>query len=1133
MRQRFGFHLFFLLLLLIAAGAAFSQSVLSSGDWYKIAVEKDGVYKITADQLKKMGINLGSTDPRKIRIFGNTGGMLPQANSAPRPSDLNEVAILIIGEEDGKFDAHDYILFYAEGPDKVLLNANREIFHYQNNIYSDKNFYFITVSDTDGKRIAMAESLPESSAIIRQYDDYHYHETDTYNVIESGREWWGESFVTTTEQQFKLPVKGIVPGSKLKLVSEVMAQSSQNSSFKLFFNTVQIGEQFILPISSYRYSVRGQLAHDTLIFDETSVGASARGEQEVHYRYSKPSGDSRGYLNYILLSYKRALNLYDKQTIFSSSESIKNTISTFEIGASKTDMYIWDITDSSTPINQRFALSNNTARFTTNTVVLKKFIAFTPNVESPKFESKVATQNLHDLSTPNLIIVTHPDFLHEANRLAAHRQSFSNWQVHVVTTEQVYNEYASGRQDVTAIRDFVRDLYSKNPGQLRALLLFGKGSYDYRNIKPSNTNFVPTYESRNSLHPLQTYSSDDYFTFLEDHEGDWQENPPQDHTLDIGVGRLPVVNIEEAHDVVTKIITYDTGNKSFGYWRKEIVFVADDGNSEDNYTILHQKQADELSILIETLQPSIDSRKIFMGTYPKTLRANGETAPKMSEDIIRAFDRGSLIINYTGHGSEIVWADEQVFTNEMITKLDNKRYPFLVTATCEFGRNDSPTSRSSAELCIIKKDAGAIGMVTTARPVNAETNFNLNNAFYNALLQQNGNGYLPLGEVYRITKNNSTSGTANRNFILLGDPSLTLALPPHVVSVTSIKTESGSDTLKALSKVIVKGQIETATGEKITSFNGILEATLFDKEAELVTQGRSSGFTFKEWRTSLFRGKASVREGNFQFEFILPKNISYSIEEGRLSLYASDPTTMMDANGASKSFKIGGSETNTFSDNTPPVINLFMGDSTFINGGVVSPNTYLVAKISDEHGINISDYGIGNGLIAILDNDVETFILNAYYVSNTDDYSTGWLRYPLKNLTPGRHTITLKAWDVFNNPAESTISFIVTDGESIVIENFGNYPNPFSDVTTLFFTHNRAGDDLEAHLFIYTPAGNLLKTLKIQVLESEYSVDLLEMDNSGNIDKKLPAGLYLARLVIRSLTNGSKNEQVTKLIILN
>jgi hypothetical protein len=209
-----------------------------------------------------------------------------------------------------------------------------------------------------------------------------------------------------------------------------------------------------------------------------------------------------------------------------------------------------------------------------------------------------------------------------------------------------------------------------------------------------------------------------------------------------------------------------------------------------------------------------------------------------------------------------------------------------------------------------------------------------------------------------------------------------------------------------------------------------------------------------------------------------------------------------------------------------------MGDTTFRNGGITTRDTKLIARLNDTSGINISGYGIGNSLIAILD-DSTSFVLNDYYESDLDDFTKGWISYPLTELTPGQHTLTLKAWDTFNNPGEATLSFIVTDGNEIVVEFFGNYPNPFSSQTTLFFTHNRSGDDLQAAISIFDVAGRELKTQEYLISNSEYQVDLLELNTEKDLGKNLKAGLYLARLVVRSLSNGSKSELVTKLILTN
>jgi hypothetical protein len=392
---------------------------------------------------------------------------------------------------------------------------------------------------------------------------------------------------------------------------------------------------------------------------------------------------------------------------------------------------------------------------------------------------------------------------------------------------------------------------------------------------------------------------------------------------------------------------------------------------------------------------------------------------------------------------------------------------------------------------------------------------------------------LSLGEIFRRTKNTSLSGVSNRNFSLVGDPELQLALPSRKINVNTINTESGSATLKSLSTVVVTGEVTDEDGIDET-FNGTLEATLFDKEVSFQTLGHNdqTPFNYSQWYNRIFRGKASVENGVFEFRFVVPKNIAYQVAAGKLSLYARDSLQDITASGYSKSFDIGLSESNPEVDGTPPIIGLFVGDTTFISGGIANPNTKLVARLSDEHGINISGYGIGNSLTAILDGG-ESFTLNDFYIADVDDYTKGTITFPLENLKPGRHTLTLKAWDTYNNPAQATIEFTVTETENLVIQSFGNYPNPFHTTTKLSFTHNRSGDDLEGTLVLYDVTGHILHTYQFTAPSSSYQVDLLELTQGVNFAKNQSGGLYFARLSVRSVTNGSKNEQVTKLILSN
>lgn len=1104
------------------------QSVLHVGDWYKMAISKNGVYKIDFNFLKKMGLDPGKADPRTIKIYGNAGGMLPQANIIARPLDLTELAIYVNGESDGVFNKDDYILFYAQGADLSNFDTERKTFYYERNLYDDNNYYFLTISNSQGKRISTNPNDGTGLPIVQEFDDYVYHEVDTHNELQSGREWFGEDFYLNPDQAFKFDISGITDNSSLKVISNVMGQSYIGSSFKVYLNNIQLGEQLILPIPNTQYGVKGSHQLDTLMANSNMVMAVNANSLELKYSYIKSAGYSRAYLDHFLISFQRKLQLYGNQTIFRSNLSLKNTTSQFQVAQVSDDCTLWEITNLYEPKIQPFALVDGVGIFSGNTAQLREFIVFNSNSPAPQFTGKVTNQNLHNLSTPTIIIVTCDDFISEAQRFANFKQGLGNLTTAVVTTAQIYNEFSSGRQDISAIRDFVKYLHDKNPDILKSLVLFGRASYDYKNRLFNNTNFVPTYEARNSLDPLATYSSDDFFSFLESNEGNWGENPPETNTLDIGVGRFPVKTLEEAKNVVDKIMDYQTNANSYGRWRKEITFVADDGDGS-----VHQSQSDQLAKKVEATHPEFNTRRIFLDAYQQTVTPAGQFAPDVNNAILDAINRGSLIINYTGHGGEQIWAQEKIFDNVMIESLDNKTYPLFVTATCEFGRNDDPSDISGAELAVIRKASGAIGMVTTTRPVNSSTNFELNQAFYDALFTKESNSYLTLGEIFRRTKNNSTSGVSNRNFSLLGDPSLNLAIPEYRMVINAINNQDGNDSLKALSTITVQGEVHSTSGQKAEDFSGIMDATLFDKQASFSTLGDENPvFTFKQWYNTIFRGSATIKNGDFEFEFIVPKNIAYQVGQGKLSLYAYTKNKTLDAMGSDLDFVVGKSYPNPVADEVAPMIHLFMGDTTFVNGGTVDADTYLVAELQDKNGINISGYGIGNSIIGTLDSG-ESFVLNDYYDANTDNFTKGQIVYRMQGLKPGKHTLYVKAWDTYNNPGEASVDFVVSDGHNIKIETFGNYPNPVQKTTTLFFTHNHAGDDLAATLYFYDFTGQIIKTFAFSISSSNYRVELPELDVENDFGKKLQSGLYLAKLVVRSLSNGSKNERVAKLIVLN
>ena len=513
-------------------------------------------------------------------------------------------------------------------------------------------------------------------------------------------------------------------------------------------NGTALGSVAIPPVEDAKYAAKGIEAQASFAFEATSI----RGEElTANLRYP---GSGTAYLDKLWIQAARELRYAQQPLPFRSLISTQYDRTTFTLSSSASEMLIWEVTDPQTPIAQELSRSGVDWNFTANTrASLKEFVAVSlEDILTPELLGAVPNQNLQDGAVPTLVIVSAPAFRSEAERLAELRRQHDQLTVRVVTPQEIYHEFSSGRQDVSAIRNYMKYLYDTDSTQLKYLLLFGKCSYDYKDYQPNNTNFVPTYESRNSVHPIYSYSSDDYYALLEDDEGEWAESRSGDETMDIGVGRLPVKSMQEARGVVDKLIHYATSATARGRWRNEVVMVADDGDNNK-----HQRDAELLAQALDTTFADYSLTKIYLDAFPQEPLPGGEQSVEANRRIERALKQGALLVNYTGHGNETRWAQENIFNVNTINQLRNyDQLPFFVTATCEFGRYDDPTLVSGAEQLVLSDRGGAIGLVTTTRPVFSNSNFLLNKAFYEQVFVQESGEHLAMGEIFRRTKKQGT-----------------------------------------------------------------------------------------------------------------------------------------------------------------------------------------------------------------------------------------------------------------------------------------------------------------------------------------------------------------------------------------
>ena len=1100
------------------------NSVLAQGQWFKLGIAKTGIHKIDWDFVSEMGINPAEIDIEKIGVFGNYNGMLPEDNSKARPDDLQENSIELVGMEDGSFDKEDYILFFGQGQQTWRYNPFSGRFDHSKNLYADTVYYFFSPDQGNNKSIAVEESLSTTpTEVVTSFTDFLAHENDSVNLMASGKEWFGEDLsMAKPEMVFTHNIPNLINEKPIYFQFDIVARSFENSSYKVFVN-----DQLVIDSTRINKvpTTEGIFARRSLR-TETFFDSHDNDVLQLKAVYNTNLTSSRAWINYYIFNFERELIFEGSQMKFRKpSTAAAGNKSRFEIRGNVQNAGIWDVTDNHNPIKIDF-VTNEQIEFTLATDILREFIVFdNSSFIKPVSIENIENQNLHAISSVDFVIISPNQLRQQAERLAQIHLEHDGLKTIVLSPEKIYNEFSSGSQDISAIRDFMRMLYKKEafvngPGYL---LMFGDGSVDYKHRLHENTNLVPTYESDKSLRHTVSYVTDDFFGLLDDNEG-----AHCDGVLDIGIGRFPIKNIEEAETAVDKIEEYlNKDGETVDDWTKTICFVADDGDNN-----LHFDQADrKLVPIVEDLHAGFNINKIYSDSYTKVEVPGGNRFPDVNVKINDQVNKGALIINYTGHGGLIGWAKEMILDVPMINSYENyDNLPLFITATCEFSRFDNPEFTSAGEYVFLNKNGGGIGLLTTTRLAYAHANIIVNMRVYNNLLEREDGSIPRLGDIIRMSKNPSSSNFLN--FTLLGDPALQLAFPEKEIETTSINNKNISaqpDTLKALMEVNVEGVIKNINGEIDTNFAGYVYPVVYDKPSQYQTLGNPGGSypaSFELDDKILFSGKSTIENGKFGFSFLIPKDISYNYGFGKISYYAFDTSAFVDAWGGYDNIVVGGLNQNAEVDDIGPDISLFINDRDFQDGDEVTNSLTLIADLFDESGIHSTGNSLGRDIVAVIDEDYSnSMILNTYFSTDANSYKKGELSVDLKYLEEGWHTLNLKAWDLMNNSSEMTVDFFVSKEILPTLSEVYNYPNPFNEITT--FTCNFNGDIgvKSFEIEIFNINGQFVTSL---VSDAGVSPDGLKiewngLDQNGNV---LPQGVYLYNvLVTDEIGNTSVRQQ--------
>lgn len=1130
---------------LYSKGEVLEQELLEEGNLVKIAVTKSGVYRISYDELRKLGFQ----KPEEVGVFGYGGAALSERLSQAPQKILPAVPVLHEGES---------VYFFAYGATSVYFDRSLQRLRHHLNPYSTEGFYFLA-DGLQKKAIKPATPPSEPNPIQTDtYSGYYIHERELYSLKQSGRLLVGELLSNGASLPLELETsKNVLEGKEIKLQVGYVSLPSVQGKLSLLS-----GSSVLLEDEIFRHEEETPVNYLRGIYHlcNSSFQGGATGHFSAKAQFT-PAYE-KAYIDFISVETENKLSYNEgKQFIFRKPTKTTAEAMQFVFSDLPSDVKVWaafspnDIRELSLSDDKSFVYA--TTKKDGNPI---EFVAFRPgDAFTPRIVGKTIFRRIREhKGIPDLIIISTNGFIDEAKRLGRFHQETEGKNVLVVTAEEVYNEFSSGTPDATAYRLLVKYFYDRWRRETASttsdlcpihLLLFGDGAADNRMLssewlplKNRGVEFLLTYESENSLN-VNSYVADDYFGMVTEGEDALHDGGK---TVSVGIGRFTVRTPFEARQAVDKCIAYGE-NKQLGDWKLNSVIVADNG---DNYG--HLRRGELLSQVINAKMPEMLLTKVYFDAFPKETKNGLTTFPGAKRKLMNALDKGMLIFNYTGHGNPYALSDEQIVKLSDIQQFDYKHLPLWITATCDFANFDHPIT-SAGESAFLNANSGAIALVTTARVVYDIYNQQLNEAFLEEILKRNKEGKsATFGEAIKRSKNrlrvSSDEGAlVNKlHFFLIGDPLLSLNIPSHRAVVERINgNEVGGKAIElhALDKVTIEGSIRTPSNEIEGNFTGHLFVTIFDSETEVSTleanrpNHADNDAVYKDYTGLIYAGQVPIKDGFFSFDFIVPKDVTYEKGATRINLYAYAQERKLEAMGVDFSSRIVTGGKNSEIDTTPPEIRLcYLSDSTKRDHFLTGPTPIFYAEIFDNSGINLSSGGLGHQITLAIDNRSDyTFALNEYYQASSLEQGLGKVVYTLPPLEEGDHTALFTVWDVHNNCSQKSFSFRVHKDLSPQLQLSKLYPNPVGRGAplTIEIVTNAPGELFKGYVELIDFTGRVVSrsnhfTFK-STLDTPASYTFTPSTSYGSFPVE---GLYLLRLVATS-HNGQQVFTTHKLVIKN
>lgn len=1109
-----------LLLTLATASQANAQiyaahSRLATGNWFRIPVSQTGIYKLTTAEMP----SLNGTSISKIALYGAPGGQLSTQLNANQPDDMVPAAIEVNDANgNGVFDNADHILFYAEAPGVWRYVSGDQRFEYKPNVYANHNCYFLTTDfsgsagDAAFLRVKASSATSSNQGELTTFTGVAAMHDDKMNPNEGGETWVADKFTSSIrERTYNLVLPGIQTGATIMARYGMASSSSRPAVFEMKYNS-----------DARQHQLSSGDSYNTFIETFTPRTNSTIA---LTCSFRPTENNAVGYLDFIELNALAPLSYPGGQWTVRNTQRVgTGNTCRFAATGSGANLKVWDVTNPDQPEALTVQTTGNGFSFTAPTEVPGTYIAFkVSDARTPSGITKIENQDLHGAEVPDLVIVTHADFVEQAERLADIHRLNDGMTVVVATQEEVFNEFSSGRKDPVAVRQLMRCMKAKgevNNHSTKYLLLFGKGTYDNRNLLGIDTRTLVTYQTPPTADFSNgAYPTDDIYGILE-----------TSSTLDISIGRLPAKNVAEARHLVDKIEGY-VNNKDLerndirGDWRNYVCLLSDDADpscpGDTDFVSSNEKTAQ----LIKKQYPQYNIDRIYADAYIQQSGADGSYYPDVNNALRQRINYGCLLLNYIGHGSgQYIGTERYMLLSDIDRYANTDRLTFFVTSTCTFGRYDNVDEISGAESFLLA-DAAGIGVVAAARPIAHIQRFNTDVCLY-ALNPEN-----TIGDALRLAKNRTS---VSRCIVLLGDPALRLSIPENKVVVTKINNQavdSGRiDSAQVLSRVTIEGEVRNPAGELMTDFDGEVFPIVFDREVScrtLANDNDSTEVDFKQQKSILYKGRTPVTGGHFSYSFIIPRDVSYHYDFAKLSHYAH--SDLAQASGQYGNIMFGGLDESVVIDELHPHVRLYLNDSSFRNGGLTNETPTLHAYLSDSIGINAAGSGLGHDITATIDgNSYSMVTLNDFFEPDITDSRNGTVSYTLGKLGEGRHTLTLKCWNIFNFSGSATIEFYVTDDKTPRVANVCAAPNPADSRTTLRVEHNMGACMESCTIDIYNMLGAKVRTFSPLPAEGS-SVVTVDWDFSTETGAPLGKGLYIMR-VVATTTDGDQIAETAKIV---